>query len=147
MLPFFQCKVGLCRCFWAAQVLGRYILPESRFTFLWKWQYSELLTLDISFNLIKRWKTSIAIASTIVSLGSSSKKKKEGRTYSSKKSLLSQAGASECHLKCFLLRLRATDLDPKNLHPFVWFFWHVKLAREVSSMKPSFAQGSKQETV
>ena len=33
------------RCFWAAQILGCYILPESRFSFLWKWQYSELLTL------------------------------------------------------------------------------------------------------
>ena len=39
-----QCKVGLYRYFWAAQVLGCYSLPESRFSFLWKWQYSELLT-------------------------------------------------------------------------------------------------------
>ena len=45
-----QCKVGLCRCFWAAQVLGCYILPESKFSFLSKWPYSELLTLDPDFS-------------------------------------------------------------------------------------------------
>ena len=36
--------------------------------------------------------------------------------------MLSQAGASECHLKCFLLRLRATDLDPKKSKPYCLIF-------------------------